>query len=280
MSGGHVLLTEGSISALDLLIRVFCEPFADHIVVTPPTFAFYARAARNNNVSVVNIPLRGDNLDVLLPERVVASAPKLVFLCRPNNPVGTVVDIAVVERIAEMLDRGLVVIDEAYAEFCSRRSTVGLMSRHPNVVVTRTFSKAWGLAGGRIGAVLADSSILDALRMVQLTYGVSAPALELISEALDRPERMRADVDRIVAARDELTCRLAALEVVRRVYPSEANFVLVELANDAAMRALADAAIVVADTSSDLPGTVRIAVGPDESNERLLSVLQCAAAPD
>ncbi|MEO7261935.1 MAG: aminotransferase class I/II-fold pyridoxal phosphate-dependent enzyme [Jatrophihabitantaceae bacterium] len=278
LTAEHVLLTEGSISALDLLIRAFCEPFKDHVVVTPPTFPFYARASRQNDVRVLEVKLGGHEFDVLSPHGLVRSSPKLVFLCRPNNPVGTMLPLDIVRQAADRLPGGLIVIDEAYVEFTQLESAVSLIKTHRNVVVTRTFSKAWGLAGARVGAAVADPSVLHALRLIQLTYGVGAPALDLVSAALEDPERMHANVATIRTSRDAMARQLAQLQVVRRVYPSEANFLLVELVDDAVRVALAEASISVTDTSGDVPHTIRVSVGTDAGNQRLIEVLRSAGS--
>ncbi len=270
----HVLLTEGSVSGLDLLVRAFGEPRQDCVVVTPPTFPFYARSARSADVAVVEVPLDGPDLNRVSVDAVTSPRPKLVFLCRPNNPVGTVLDAQLVEAIAAALPDGLVVVDEAYTEFSSVPSVVALLARYPNLVITRTFSKAWGLAGARIGALIATPTIVDTLRVIQLTYGVGGPAQELLDTALADPTRMWDDVARIRQSRDVLATQLRAVPLVRRVYPSEANFLLVQLhAHRPALAALRAASIVVADTARDVPDTIRISVGLPDANDRLVQVL-------
>ncbi|MBP9065661.1 MAG: aminotransferase class I/II-fold pyridoxal phosphate-dependent enzyme [Candidatus Microthrix sp.] len=270
----HVMLTEGSVSALDLIMRAFAEPHQDSIVVTPPTFPFYAHAARANDVGIERVPLRGADLDQLDVDALVASAPKIIFLCRPNNPVGTALDLDVIAGAAGALPGGLIVVDEAYIEFAGVGSCTPLLRDHANLVITRTFSKAWGLAGARIGAAVGQPALLDTLRIIQLTYGVGSPAQALLGVALADAATLEANVAALVEQREDLRNQIAALPFVRRVYPSETNFLLVEVEeHEHALTALGSAGITVADTSRDVPDTLRISVGTSEANRQLVDAL-------
>jgi histidinol-phosphate aminotransferase len=273
VTGEQVLFTCGSVEGISLLVAAFCEPKADCVCVCDPTFPFYARAACCNDVDVRHVPLKGEDLDRFDVHSVVAGHPKLTFLCSPSNPVGTTLDS---NCVAELLacNPGLVVIDEAYVEFSTRPSALRWLFRAPNLVVLRTFSKAWGLAGIRLGAVIANPPILHTLRLVQLSYAFGLPAQRLAQERLQEQSFIERDVQRIRTERDRLARALRALEIVKRVYPSDTNFLLVAFEDVfAARQALVDAGILIADCGQQVPNTLRISVGTAEDCLRVIDVL-------
>jgi histidinol-phosphate aminotransferase len=273
LQGKHVLFTCGSVEGISLLVAAFCEPKVDCVCVCDPTFPFYARAARCNDVAVRHVPLEGEDLDRLDAQAIAAHRPKLTFLCSPSNPVGTTLDPACVMELLESTS-GLVVIDEAYLEFSARPSALRWLASASQLVVLRTLSKAWGLAGIRLGAVVADPLILHTLRLVQLTYAVGSPALRIAQERLGEPARVAQDVQQVRRERDRLARHLGGLEIVKRVYPSDANFLLVAFQDAAAAhRALLDAGILVADCRRQVPDTLRISVGTAEQCGRVIDVL-------
>lgn len=273
-SAENILFTNGSVDGISLLVAAFCEPFKDCICVCDPTFPFYARAAACNDVAVRHELLQGRDLNSFDPRAISTHSPKLTFLCSPSNPVGTTLDSAC---ITELLDNtsGLVVIDEAYSEFSALPSAMRWLTRAPHLVVLRTFSKAWGLAGARAGAVIADPLILHTLRLVQLIYSFGTPGQRHVQEALAEPARMQQNVQRIRAQRDRFAQELARLPIVKRVYPSDTNFLLVAF-NDAAgaYEALLNAGILVADTCRQVPGTLRITTGTVEHCAQVVGVLR------
>jgi histidinol-phosphate aminotransferase len=267
-----VLFTEGSVSAIDLLVRAFCEPVRDCVSVCGPTFPFYERAARVAGVPAVDIPLLGEDYDRLDVAGLRACAPKLSFLCSPNNPVGTSPRAAHVLGALEALP-GLVVIDEAYVEFADRPSVVRWIGEFPRLVVLRTFSKAWGIAGARAGAVIAERAILDTLRLLQLTYGFGAPAQRLVAERLADPRPMQRYVELVRRERDRVAARLREATSVARVYPSEANFLFVAFRdNEATHHRLAEAGLLVGRARTPAGEALRIALGTPADNDRLLAV--------
>jgi histidinol-phosphate aminotransferase len=270
----QVLFTSGSVEGISLLVAAFCEPFKDCICVCDPTFPFYARAATCNDVAVRHESLQGRDLSSFDPRAVSMHRPKLTFLCSPSNPVGSTLDPAC---ITELLDAtcGLVVIDEAYLEFSMRPSALRWLTTAPNLVVLRTFSKAWGLAGARVGAVISDPMILYTLRLVQLSYAFGTPGQRHVQEALEEPAKMKQDVQRIRAQRDRFAQDLQRLAIVKRVYPSDTNFLLVAF-NDAlsAHKALLNAGILVADTCRQVPDTLRISTSTAEHCDQVIDVLR------
>ncbi len=265
----NVLFTPGSVVALDLLIRVFCEPESENIVVTSPTFQVYAQYAEANNVEVNDIRLEGDNYDRLNVDGIVAQKSKLVFLCRPSNPVGTTLSLNEIECLLQECS-GLVVVDEAFIEFSNSPSSVTLLSKYSNLVVVRTFSKAWGLAGVRIGAVLADPSIIKSLRILLDPFSCTTVAQAALTKTLGNSENMRIQVNRLQAERTRFNSLLETVPCVVRVFPSEANFLLVQFNNCAPIAAtLCAAGDWFSNTSAQIPNTLRISVRGYEENLQL-----------
>ncbi len=275
----------GSDEAIDLLVRGFCAAGRDAVVICPPTFGMYAVAAQIQGAEVVSIPLReeaGFEPDVeAIEARCGLGDVKLVFLCTPNNPTGNLLDRAAVTRIAQATaGSALTVIDEAYVEFAGTDSWVQWIARLPHVVVLRTLSKAYGLAGARIGTLLADPRIVNLLRKLVPPYAIAQPSIEAAQRALDAHQQRlaRERIAAIVHERARLGAALAASPCVTRVWPSDANFLLVEFDDPArALARLRDARLHVRDFS-DRPGlrkALRITVGSAEQNDRLIGSLAC-----
>jgi histidinol-phosphate aminotransferase len=282
----QVLAGRGSDEGIDLLARGFCAAGRDAIVTCPPTFGMYKVAARIQGADVLEVPLdreRGYALDEAAIERATADERvKLVFFCTPNNPTGNSVDAAVVERTARRLtDRALVVVDEAYAEFSAIPSFARRLVEFPNVVVLRTLSKAYALAGARCGAVLAGADVVELLRRMIPPYALPQPTIEAVLAALEEPRlvQARARIATLLAERERLVQALQRVPLVRRVWPSDANFVLAETADAArCMEAGRRAGLLLRDFSSNpyTPGGVRISVGTPDQNDRLLRSLAAA----
>ena len=272
----------GSDEGIDLLVRSFCAAGRDAVLTCPPTFGMYAVAARVQGAGVVAVPLAraaGYALDEGAVAAALTPAVKLVFLCTPNNPTGNRLDAAVIERIAQRLaQRALVVVDEAYAEFADAPGFIGRLAALPNLVVLRTLSKAYALAGARCGVVIAAPEVIELMRRVIPPYAIPAPTSETVLLALEEPRLVQARdrIARLKAERARIAAALAGLPAVARVFASEANFVLVECRNPAAVMAAARrAGFLLRDFSSGplTPGCIRISVGTPEQNDRLLQSL-------
>lgn len=276
----QVLVGRGSDEAIDLLIRAFCTAGEDALAICPPTFGMYAVCAHIQNARVIELPLTREfdvDADALLG--AVTPKTKLVFLCSPNNPTGGVVPLSVIARIAAALtDRVLVVVDEAYVEFAGTVSAVSLLPHFANIAILRTLSKAYALAGARIGALIAPADVIALLRRIQAPYPLPIPCVEAALAALSPTGRAEAHthVAAIVREREHLAPALAALPQVRAVLPSAANFLCVRFTDAAATyRSLLDLGIVVRDISSypGLTNCLRISVGTPQENTHLLSAL-------
>ncbi|MDE2142502.1 MAG: histidinol-phosphate transaminase [Elusimicrobia bacterium] len=280
----RVVVTRGADEGIDLLTRTFVEPGRESVLITPPTYGVYAIAARLHGAGVVEVPLdaaKSFALDASLVLAAAKAAPvKLVYICRPNNPTGTDADLTDVAALAaELAGRALVVVDEAYLEFSARPSAAQLTGHLPNLVVLKTLSKAWGLAGARVGFTLADAAVAGLLHTVRAPYPISAAAARAAETVFNAPgaSAMKRSVSQIIEERRRVAARLKALPCVEKVLPSEANFLIAILRNkDAALTALRSRGIIVRDRSAEpgLAGGVRVTIGLAEENDRLLDVLE------
>lgn len=285
----QLLVGRGSDEAIDLLVRAFCTPGRDGVVVTPPVFGMYAVCARLQGAPLYEVPLRdGDEdftLDIDAVARVaLARGAKLVFLCSPGNPAGgTLAADAVVTLARQLEGRALVIVDEAYIEFSDAPSLVAQIPAQSNIAVLRTLSKAHALAGARIGCLIANPEVIAALRHCQAPYPVPAPCAELALQALsaDALEDTARGVARARSERARLQTALQSIPGVRRVYPSQANFLLARFDDaSAAFQNLLDAGIVVRDMRAmpQLDDALRITVGTAEQNVRVISTMNAQVA--
>jgi histidinol-phosphate aminotransferase len=275
-----VLATRGSDDAIDLLVRAFCRAGQDAVLVCPPTFGMYAVAARLQGADVVEVPLKREfALDGAAIARAARAGVKLVFLCSPNNPTGSLVASRDVDALCQALDgHCVVVVDEAYIEFAGGEGFADRLAAYPNLVLLRTLSKAWGLAGARVGALLADAELIAILRALAPPYPLPSLAVEAALRRLQPAElaATRRRTAALVRRRDALADALGALPAVRRVWPSAGNFLLVRFDDAAAaMAACESAGVLVRDFSRQprLRGCLRITVGTAAENRRLLFAL-------
>ena len=283
LSPEQVFVGVGSDEAIDLLMRVFCEPGRDDILTTPPTYGMYKVAARINNVGVSEATLtKNFELDARAVLSRVTQRTKLIMLCSPNNPTGNVLSISQIERI--LFDfRRLVVVDEAYIDFSETDSLCHLMERYPNLVILQTLSKSFGLAAIRMGAALAHPSIISWMMKVKAPYNVNQLTADAALEAFEHTGLMRDHVKLIVKERVRLSQTLAEHRDVLTVFPSEANFLLVRFRN--AMdwyEHLASQGIIVRYRGDQIhcENTLRITVGTPKENERLIQELNNHTIPE
>ena len=284
----QVLATRGSDDAIDLLVRGFCRAGTDAVLTCPPTFPMYEVAARIQGAGVVEMPLRREQgflLDTAAIEQRVRAGDtriKIVFICSPNNPTGNLVDAAAVEDLcAALSDTAIVAVDEAYIEFSGAESLAARLSRFPNLVVLRTLSKAYALAGVRCGALLGDPAIVGFLGRLVPPYALPSSSIEEALEGL-RPSRhatASARVRLIAEERARVAAALARLPQVRKVWPSAANFLLVDCADAArCLHAAAAAGLLLRDLTGQpgLANSLRITIGTPDQNDRLLRALEAA----
>ena len=281
VSPGNVLAGRGSDEAIDLLVRAFCRAGQDGVVVCPPTFGMYRVAARIQGARVVEAPLTADEFDLDLPAVVAAAQQaRLVFLCSPNNPTGRLLDEAtVLEACRQLASNALVVVDEAYVEFANSASLSRHLSGHPNLVVLRTLSKAWALAGARCGSLLAGAEIVDLLRRIIPPYAITAATVDEVLELTELRQRavVESRTGLIRRERERVGSELARLPAIVRVHESDANFLLIRCRNpQQVMQAAAETGLLLRDFSRAprLEGCVRITIGTPEQNDRLLAALE------
>lgn len=280
VDSSQVLVGRGSDEAIDLLVRAFCRPGRDAVAICPPTFGMYAVCAAVQDAAVYELPLTArfsidtDALIERMPENV-----KIVFLCSPNNPTGAVMTLADVERVAvAMRGRALVIVDEAYIEFANVQSATCLLARHANLGVLRTLSKAWALAGARIGMLLAGSEIVALLRRVMSPYPLPTPSIAAALAALtaDGLALTSQRIALLISERERMAVELVRLPRVTVVLPSQANFLCVRFVEAVAVyRQLLASGVVVRDVGRypRLVDHLRISIGTREENTRVLEVL-------
>jgi histidinol-phosphate aminotransferase len=279
----QVLVGRGSDEAIDLLARCFCRAGQDAVMICPPTFGMYAVAARIQGAEVVSVPLRVNDGFTLDEEEVLRQCTpqvKLVFLCSPNNPSGNSIPADVILRIASRLEgRALVVVDEAYIEFSSTESLVKHVKSLPQLAIMRTLSKAHGLAGARCGTLIANPEIIGLLRKVIPPYAITQMTVEAVLKLLEAPQiaAMNSRIADIQAERQRMHDAISKLPGVKRLWPSDANFILVEFADpDRALKNSRASNLLIREVRAQvgLPRTVRISIGTQDQNKRLLESLR------
>ena len=272
----QIFLGNGSDEPIDLLFRCFCEPGVDEVIVFPPTYGMYEVSANINNVHLSKVPLTKEfQLDLEALESAIKPHSKIIWICSPNNPSGNSIDRQDIEMVLNNFD-GLVVVDEAYINFSRQKSLVTDLADYPNLVVLQTLSKAWGLAGLRVGMAFASSEIIGYLNKVKPPYNISEPVQELALKAVDEIGQVNDMILQLVDARKQLELDFVKSPQVVKVYPSDANFLLVEFTQARAMYDyLVDKGIVVRDRSNVLlcDNCLRITVGTDAENLKLVDAI-------
>ena len=277
---GQLFLGNGSDEAIDLVYRVFCVPGKSNAVSIAPSYGMYEVAAAMNDVEFRKVRLKGDfSMD---PEAMLSAADqktRLMFICSPNNPTGNSFP---EEQIKDILERfgGMVVLDEAYIDFSVRPSLTSLVKRYPNLIVLQTLSKAWGMAGLRIGLAIADPAVIALMSKVKYPYNINVLAQKMALMKLDEAAKDKA-VAEIVGQRFRLEKELAKCPEVKGIYSSDANFLLVRFENpDEVYERLLAGGVIVRNRSkvSGCEGCLRITVGTPVENDRLLRLLSSSVA--
>jgi len=266
----------GSDEVIDLLIRMFCEPRQDKLLTIAPSYGMYKVAAATNAVDIVEVPL--DENFGITAERFLAQATpdtKLAILCSPNNPSGNLLDLAEVEEIIRGF-KGIVAIDEAYIDFASGEGFLPRLSEFPNLVVMQTLSKAWGMAGVRIGFAFASQDIIEVMQKIKYPYSVNLITEKLVLSELNQHELRQNQIKEIATEREKLEKQLPGIPIVKKVFPSDANFLLVRFDDPRKVYdLLIEKEIIVRDRSriKGCEGCLRITVGTPEQNKILIDTL-------
>jgi len=276
LSSDQVLLGNGSDEVLDLIFRAFCEPNQDSILTLPPTYGMYDVLANLNAVDNIQVPLSPDfQLEVNSILDAIKLQTKLLFICSPNNPSGNTVDRKAIERLLNSF-KGLVVIDEAYIDFTKDASWTQALSAYPNLIVTQTLSKAYGLAGIRLGICYASKEIIAILNKIKPPYNINTLTQDAAIKTLENKDVVDAQVETILNERNRLVNAFKSVSFIKKIYPSEANFILI-MVDDANKRyeELIKNGVVVRNRSSQLhcKNCLRITVGTPSENTQLITLL-------
>lgn len=275
-SSERIFLGNGSDEPIDLLIRAFCEPGIDNIVSIDPTYGMYQVAAGINNVQVIKVPLTADyQLDSELLLKSVNENTKLIFLCSPNNPTGNCLQREEMFRVIRDFS-GIVVLDEAYIDFAPGKSLLPELEGFQNLVILQTFSKAWGMAGIRLGVAYASEEIIQVLNKIKYPYNLNILTQQKALELLGQRETVQEWVELIISERKKMETKLAAFPFVIKIFPSDANFLLVKMHDARGIyEYLVEKGIIVRDRSKVYlcEDSLRITIGSPEENKTLLKAL-------
>ncbi len=276
----QLLVTRGTSEAIDLLVRGFCRAGLDNVVSTSPTFSMYQHYAEIQGAEMREVAADADD-DFRVDAAALLAAcdenTRIVFVCTPNNPTGTTVPRAtIIELLQQLSGRALVIVDEAYIEFADTASSSDLLDKYENLVVLRTLSKALAFAGARCGAVLAAADAIGLLNAIQAPYALATPVVECVEDALQDHylEAAAAEVQRIVSERQRMTQALQTFDIVERIWPSAANFVLVRVKDVERIRnACERRKVLLRYLGGTLSECIRITIGTPDENNLLLQIL-------
>lgn len=274
----NIFLGNGSDEAIDLLFRVFCEPKEDEAIVITPSYGMYSVCANINNVKLISVQLDNDyflEADAILKN--VTPSTKLIFLCSPNNPSGNLLNKDEIIKIITNFE-GIVAIDEAYIDFAEDEGFVPLLNTYDNIVVLQTLSKAWGMAGLRLGMAFASEEIIDVMTKVKYPYNINCAGQHLVLEELTiNKAKKEAELKEIISEREILKVELSKIKYIEKVYPSDANFILIKVPEATKLYNFLISKTVIVRNRSRITGcadTLRLTVGTPEENITLLNLLR------
>ncbi|WP_075342287.1 histidinol-phosphate transaminase [Tenacibaculum agarivorans] len=275
VEANQIFIGNGSDEIIDLAFRIFCEPGVDKALTFSPTYGMYDVSAGINDIELIKQPLINDfqiNLNQLQPY-LDDPKVKIIFVCSPNNPTANSFNIEDIVYILDNFD-GIVIIDEAYIDFSDQESFVAKINQYENLIVSQTFSKAWGLAGVRVGAAYMNAKLMGLYNRVKPPYNVSQLNQEAVLKSLSDVETFQKNVEVILKERKALKQKLASLKIVNKIYPSDANFLLVNVdyANET-YEYLIDKKVIIRNRNKLVDNCIRITVGSPEENEKLIEAL-------
>jgi histidinol-phosphate aminotransferase len=277
VAAGRIFIGNGSDEIIDLLIRAFCEPGKSSVIINTPTYGMYAVQAAINNITVREVPLDASfEPDTEAIEKNIDSNTRIIFICSPNNPTGNLAPRDTIRRLASSFN-GLIVIDEAYIGFSDTEGLKDLLDEFPGIVIMRTFSKARGMAGARLGYAFASHDLIEILSRIKLPYNVNSLTLAAAASLMQREEVWRKQAEITVTERERVAAKLNGMEGILKVCPSAANFLLVKVSDPRSLyQGLAAQGIVVRDRSSmrGCEGCIRITIGTPAENNLLLDALE------
>lgn len=273
----NIFLGNGSDEAIDILFRSFCNPGTDNVILVPPTYGMYEVSANINDIEIKRVPLTAEyqlNLEGIA--EAIDDRTKLIFVCSPNNPTGNSINREDIETLLANF-KGLVVVDEAYINFSRQKSFIQELTEYANLVVLQTLSKAWGLAGLRVGMAYASEEIIEVMNRVKPPYNINEASQQLALQALQNIDQVNSWIKETLSERDKLVLQLKNFDFVLDIYPSDANFILVKTTDPRGIyNYLVNNGIIVRDRSKVelCEGALRITIGTPAENQKLLETLQ------
>jgi histidinol-phosphate aminotransferase len=271
----QIFIGNGSDEVIELAFRIFCEPGKDKVLTFSPTYGMYDVSANINNVEIIKQPLINDfqiNLNQLQPYLDFEDV-KIIFICSPNNPTGNILNTEDLEYVLENFN-GIVIVDEAYIDFSSQGSFIKNINKYNNLIVSQTFSKAWGLAGVRVGVAYANEAIINLYNRVKPPYNVSTLNQDAVLDRLNNLDEVKRNIDAILLERTKLKAALIKLPLVKKIYPTDANFLLIEVDNaDKLYQYLIDKKVIVRNRNTQVDNCIRITVGTPAENKILIDTL-------
>lgn len=270
ISVDNICIGNGSDEIIDLVFRIFCEPQKDSVIICPPTYGMYEVSANINNVNIIKIPL--DSNFELNVDEILSQNAKCLFLCSPNNPTGN--SLKNIEVLMNEFN-GIIIVDEAYIDFSDKPSFIGRLSEFPNLIIMQTFSKAWALASARVGIAYADSNIIKLMDKTKPPYNVSRFNQEVALKALSKPKKFERRLKVILEQRDNLLKEFTKISVIKKVFPTDANFILIKVSDaDKLYNYLVSNKLIVRNRNSVISDCIRITVGTPKENEALIEALK------
>ncbi len=273
----NVFVGVGSDEAIDLLFRIFCTPGKDRVIINPPTYGMYKVSAAINDVAVDEVLLT-DNFQ-LQPDKVldaVTPETKMIFLCSPNNPTGNSLDIDDIMKVMNNFD-GILVIDEAYIDFSRQASLAGNLTDYNNLVVLQTMSKSFGLAGIRLGIALADAEIISYMMKVKAPYNVNKLTAQKATQAFSSIQGVKKNIESVLEERERVIGKLVTFPQVKRIYPTDANFVMFRISNAKDVyEKLAENGVIIRYRGNEphCEDCLRLTVGTSVENDRFFAALE------
>jgi histidinol-phosphate aminotransferase len=274
-----IFLGNGSDEIIDLCFRIFCNPGTDKVLTFTPTYGMYQVSASVNDIEVIRIPLNENfQIDMNRVSPLFSDKNlKLIFICSPNNPTGNAMNYPDVEKILSNFE-GIVVIDEAYIDFSEKPSFIRLIERYPNLIIMQTFSKAFGLAAARIGMAFSNRSVIQYFNKLKPPYNISTINQKAVLSKLERIEEYKTQVIKIKKERERLSSNLIKMKITEKVFPSDANFLLVKVKNaDYIYKTLVNKNIITRNRSSIINNCLRITIGKKSENDKLVKALKSIA---
>ncbi|MHB1686394.1 MAG: histidinol-phosphate transaminase [Ignavibacteriaceae bacterium] len=277
MKEDNLFFGVGSDEIIDLLIRIFCEPGKDNVIIPEPTYGMYKVASDINNVETMNVLLTDEfQIDFNEIQNAYNENTKIIFLCSPNNPTGNLLNKNDVAVLCEKYN-SIIVVDEAYIDFSYGGKLANELNKYKNLVILRTFSKAWGLAGIRLGYCIANAEIINILFKVKAPYNINTLTRYALTKAFLNSKTKDEYIRSLIRERERLKNQLETLRGIKKVYSSDANFILIKCENPKEVqKKLADKGIIVRDRSSQpkLEGCLRISIGSQEENDLLWDAIK------